>query len=123
MLQAGIAFSPTHVPFLPHLFVQVTVGTGPLIGGMPAAVLPSDFRTCIPLFAERADTSRSGCILYRLPVCTTLPAPWHYYRYTDFRGGVLPLIVGLPHGKETLFEASLLGESRKHHSALSELGI
>ena len=123
MLQAGIAFSPAHVPFLPTLFVQAAVGTGSLVRGMPVAVLPSGFRTCIPLFAAGADTSRSGPVLYRLPVCTTFPAAWCYYRRTDFRGGVLPLIVGLPYGKEAFFEASVLGESQKHHSALSELGI
>lgn len=40
-----------------------------------------------------------------------------------FRGGVLPLIVGLPHGKEALFKAIVFRESRKYHSALSKLGV
>jgi len=123
VLQAGIAFNPAHVPLLPPLFVQATVGTGPLVRGMPVAVLPSDFRTGIPLFAAGADTSRSGGILCCLPVYPSLPVAWRYHWRTDFRGGVLPLIVGLPHGKEALFKAIVFRESRKYHSALSKLGV
>ena len=123
MLQAGIAFSLAHVPFLPPLFIQVAIGTGSLIRGMPVAVLPSDFRTGIPLFAAGTDTSRSGGILCCLPVCSSFPAAWRYHWRTDFRGGVLPLIVGLPHGKEALFKTIVFRESRKYHSALSKLGV
>lgn len=40
----------------------------PLVRGMPVAVLPSDFRACTPLFAERTDTSRRGSVLHCLPI-------------------------------------------------------
>lgn len=98
-------------PSMTKFFVQATVGTGPLVRGMPVAVLPSDFRTGIPLFAAGADTSRSGGILCCLPVYPSLPVAWRYHWRTDFRGGVLPLIVGLPHGKEALFKTIVFRES------------
>ena len=53
---------------LSPLLVQTAVGTGPLVRGMPVAVLPSDFRACTPLFAERTDTSRRGSVLHCLPI-------------------------------------------------------
>ena len=78
---------------------------------MTLAVLQKDFRKGIPLFAAGADTSRRGGILCCLPVYPSLPVAWRYHWRTDFRGGVLPLIVGLPHGKEALFKTIVFRES------------
>lgn len=89
---------------------------------MPVAVLPSGFRTCIPLLQQ--ERTLLGVALFSI-VCLFAPhfLPLGVTTGALIFGAAFYLIVGLPYGKEAFFEASVLGESQKHHSALSELGI
>ena len=82
---------------------------------LPLELAPSSV-VCLLLFSHRISERvfrflQQERTLLGVAVYPSLPVAWRYHWRTDFRGGVLPLIVGLPHGKEALFKTIVFRES------------